>query len=273
MKRAILIGLATLAAGGLATVGCGSNNDSGGGGGAPGTGGSATGGTQTTGTGGQTGGTGGSSSTTATCGTTDGSYTENTTFATEGSTAPYLLNKWGTWGNATIPALAQTTTGPTGLDCSAGCAALTMDFSDGTKQYSAGSIVEYFGTATDSVLDLLNETITVKLAMTVTQATGATASVPISISLFGQDTFTSTTGVDNLWVNDLGSASSLDAASGWHTATYKVTDAAVPSWKATRTVCASGLHSIGITIQNNDAITADNGGVVTLYIQSFGVSP
>jgi hypothetical protein len=32
-------------------------------------------------------------------------------------------------------------------------------------------------------------------------------------------------------------------------------------------------HLRRIAIQNNDAITADNGAVVTLYIQSFGLSP
>jgi hypothetical protein len=120
-------------------------------------------------------------------------------------------------------------------------------------------------------LNLLNETITAKIAVTVAQANGATAVVPISISLFGQDTYTSTTGVDNVWVDDLGSATSLDAAKGWHTVTYKVVDAKVPSWSPTRTVCASDMHDIGISIQNNTAIDAINGAVVTLYVQSFAV--
>jgi hypothetical protein len=219
------------------------------------------------------GSTGGSSSTPATCGTTNGSYRENTTFATAGRTDPYGLNKWGTWGGTTAPTLTQTTTGPTGLDCSSGCAMLTIDFSNGTAQYSAGSIVEYFGSATDSASNLLNETITAKVAMTVAPASGATATVPISVNLFGQDTYVSASGVDNVWVDDLGTAASLDAAAGWHTVTYKVGDAKVPIWSPTRTVCASGLHSIGITIQDNNAITATNGAVVTLYVQSVKVSP
>ncbi|HEX7596857.1 MAG TPA: glycoside hydrolase family 5 protein, partial [Polyangia bacterium] len=165
----------------------------------------------------------------------------------------------------------QTTTGPSGLDCSSGCATLTIDFSNGTAQYSAGSFVEYFGSSSDAVENLLNETITAKIAVTVNQASGATAAVPISLTLFGQDTTTSSNGVDNLWVDDLGSSSSLDAASGWHTVTYQVADANVPSWSPTRTVCASGLHAIGISIQNNATIDDSNGAVVTLYIQSVAV--
>jgi len=105
----------------------------------------------------------------------------------------------------------------------------------------------------------------------VKQASGASTAVPISINLFGQDTYTSSSGVDNAWSNDLGSASSLDAASGWHTVTFKVVDAKVPSWSPTRTVCASALHAIGITIQNTAAIDGTNGAVVTLYVQSVAV--
>jgi hypothetical protein len=268
MKRATLLGMAALTAIGLAPIGCGSNNDSGGGtggtsnGGAPSAGGSQAGGTTGAGTGG---------STSATCGTADGTYQESTTFAT--ATDPYKLNKWGTWGNTTSPTLTQTSTGPTGLDCSTGCAVLTIDFSDGTKQYSAGSFVEYFGSASDSVFNLLNETITAKVAMTVTQASGATAAVPIAVNLFGQDTYASTSGVDNIWTYDMGGATALDAASGWHTVTYKVADAKVPSWSPTRTVCASALHDIGITIQNSETITATNAAVVALYVQSVTVSP
>jgi lysophospholipase L1-like esterase len=214
---------------------------------------------------------GGSTTSSAACDTTDGTYQESTTFQTSGETAPYTLNKWGNWGNATAPTLSQTTMGPSGLDCSSGCAALTMDFSSGTKQYSAGSFVEFFGTSSDSVTNLLNETITVKVALEAKQASGANKDVPISISLFGQDPTTSSNGVDNVWIYDLGSASSLDTASGWHTMTYKVVDASVPSWNPTRTVCASGLHAIGITVQNNETIDDSNGSVVTLYIQSVTV--
>ena len=134
---------------------------------------------------------------------------ENTTFGTEGKTDPYKLNEWG-WGDKTKPTLTQTTTGPDGLDCGSGCAKLTIDFSDGTKQYSAGSFVEYFGTASDSVENLLNETITAEIAVGVEQASGADKAVPIDINLFGQDTYVSTSGVDNLWNKNLGSASSLD---------------------------------------------------------------
>jgi hypothetical protein len=295
MKSLILLGMAVTALG-LGAIGCGSNDNGGGGSGGSGSGSGGSGGSGGTGgtkaTGGSTssggtsgnasggaggsnsstgGNTGGSTSTEATCGTTDGTYQENTTFAS--ATDPYKINQWGTWGNSTLPALTQTTTGPTGLDCGAGCAALTIDFSSGTAQYAAGSMVEYFGSASDSVTNLLNETITAKIAVTVAQASGATTAVPISIRLFGQDSTTSTSGVDNLWIDELDSASALDAATGWHTVTFKVVDTKVPSWAPARTVCASALHSIGFTIQNNSAITADNGAVVTLYVQSVAVSP
>ncbi|MBN2577274.1 MAG: hypothetical protein JXP73_22115, partial [Deltaproteobacteria bacterium] len=152
-----------------------------------------------------------------------------------------------------------------------GCAKLTIDFSDGTAQYSAGSFVEYFGTEADSVENLLNETVTAKIAVAVEQASGADTAVPISINLFGQDTYESTTGVDNAWVKDLGTPSSLAAADGWHEVTFKVVDAEVPSWEPTRTVCASALHAIGITIQNSEAIDGTNGAVVALYVQGVTV--
>ena len=306
MKRAMIFGVAALTAFGFVSTGCLNGNNTGssgtGGKGSGGSGGASSGGASGgsggsggvssggasggsggsggvssggasggSSSGGASGGSGGSTTSTGACGTDDGSYAENTTFGTEGATDPYKLNKWGTWGNTTEPALTQTTTGPSGLDCSSGCAMLTIDFSDGTKQYSAGSVVEYFGTASDSVENLLNETITAKIAVGIEQASGANTAVPIDINLFGQDTYASTTGTDNEWVNGLGSASSLDAGSGWHTVTYKVTDAKVPSWSPTRTVCASGLHAIGIAIQNNAGIDGSNGAVVTLYIQSVSV--
>ena len=303
MKRLIVLGVAALTAHGF-VVGCSSSSGTGGGTGGAATGGSSNGGSPSAGAGGKAGtpsggsttasggntsssggstnssggsttATGGSSNTSGTsgaCSTTDGSYQESTTFGTAGATDPYKLNKWGTtWGDSTQPTLSQTTSGPSGLDCGSGCAALTIDFSSGTTQYSAGSFVEFFGSSTDSVTNLLNETITAKIAVTVAQAGGAGTAVPISISLFGQDTYASTNGVDNLWVDDLGSASSLDASAGWHTVTYKVADANVPSWSPTRTVCASALHAIGITIQNNTAIDDSNGAVVTLYVQSVTV--
>jgi len=300
MKRSTMFGVAALTAFGFAAMGClndntlasGGNGGSGGGSGGAASGGASGGSSTSSSSGGSgggsggaasggasggsstsssSGGSGGSTTSSAACGTTDGSYKEDTTFGTADSTAPYKLNKWGTWGNGTEPALTQTTTGPSGLDCSSGCAMLTIDFSDTTKQYSAGSFVEYFGTASDSVENLLNETITAKIAVGVKQASGANTAVPISISLFGQDTFVSTSGTDNLWSNDLGSASSLDAASGWHTVTFKVVDAKVPSWSPTRTVCASALHAMGITIQNNAVIDGSNGAVVTLYVQNVSV--
>jgi hypothetical protein len=287
MKRAIIVGVAALTAFGLASLGCGNNapSASGGNGGSKATGGASSGGASggsggKAGTGGDSSGgaSGGSSTTSSTggstsssCGTSDGTYEEDTTFGTAGATDPYKLNKWGTWGDGTGPALTQTTTGPSGLDCGSGCAMLTIDFSDGTKQYSAGSFVQFFGTSSDSTSNLLNETITAKIAVGVAKASGANSDVPISINLFGQDTYASTSGVDNLWSDDLGQPSSLDAASGWHTVTFKVQDAKVPSWGPTRTVCASGLHAFGITIQNNADINSTNGGVVTLYVQSVSV--
>jgi hypothetical protein len=299
MKRTAIVGLVALTAFAFVAVGCGSSESSGatggssGGGatGSAGTSGASNGGTAgskqsggttsttSTAAGGTTGATstsagGGSSSSTSTaCGTTTGTYTEKRTFATAGTTDPFKLNKWGTWGNGTAPTLSQTATGPSGLDCSSGCAVLTMDFSSGTTQYSAGSFVEYFGTSTDAVFNLLGETITVKIALTVTKATGAVSDPPINIILFGQDTFVSTTGVDNSWGDDLGDAASLDAATGWHSVTYQVGDEKVPSWNPTRTVCASGIHALGINVQNNAVIDDTNAAVVTMYVQSVAVAP
>ncbi len=291
MTKAIRFALAAFAGLALASSGCSSSSDSSSAGGGKSSasssgsagsggssskrssGGSASSGGKSSASSSSSGGSssGGSTTSEAACGSENGTYQENTTFSTSGATAPYTLNKWGTWGNETEPSLTQTTTAPDGLDCSSGCAALTIDFSNGTKQYSAGSLVQFFGTSADSVTNLLNETITVKVALEVKPASDASKDVPISVSLFGQDPTTSSNGVDNLWIHDLGSASSLAAASGWHTVTFKVVDAKVPSWSPTRTVCASGLHALGITIQNNNTIDEGNGGVITLYLQSVTV--
>lgn len=299
MRRLAILGVAALTTVGLVSVGCSSssNNPASGaggststtGGGATGTTGGSTSASSSTGgaaatTGGSTGtpaATGGSSSAggntgtagSTACGTTNGTYTENTTFATAASTAPYKLNSWGTWGSTTTPTVTQTTTGPTGIDCSAGCAVLTLDFAAGTAAYAAGLITEYFGTTDTSVENLLNETITAKVAVSITQASGATVAVPISIDWVGYDTFTDSTGVDNVWVINVGTASSLDVANGFQSKTLKVTDQGVPSWAVVRTVCASGLHSIGIRIQNSAAIDATNGATVSLYVQSIAVAP
>jgi len=218
-------------------------------------------------------GTGGSTGT-AGCGTTNGTYTEATTFATATKTTPYSMNAYN-FGTTNPTSFTQTTTGPTGLDCSAGCAMMTLSFGAGLLQYGAGSqFVQYFGATATDVKNLLNETVTMKIAVTLTPATGATAPLPVTVGMFAQDTFTSTNGgTDNIWTYDLGTPASLDAASGWHTVTYKVTDANVPSWQPTRWVCASALHDIGIVIQNNAAITATNAGTITLYVQSVTVSP
>jgi hypothetical protein len=292
MNKSIMFGIAAVAAAGLVSMGCGSsdNQTSGSGGkqgsGGAGTGGAATGGSngsggKTGGGGSATGGTGGGSSATggtsggggstaASCGTTDGTESLNTTFETADSTKPFEVNKWGTWTGAE-PLLEQTTSGPSGLDCSSGCAKLTVDYKAGTGQYSAGLAEQYFGAATTSTLNLLNETMTAKLALVVKKADGASKDVPIVISFTGEDTLVSTNN-DNVWVYDLpGKAAALDAASGWHTVSYKIVDAQVPSWKPTRTVCASGLHDIAIRIQNTEAIDDSNAALVTLYIQSVSV--
>jgi hypothetical protein len=218
-------------------------------------------------------GTGGSTGT-AGCGTTNGTYTEATTFATATKTTPYSMNAYN-FGTTNPTSFTQTTTGPTGLDCSAGCAMMTLSFGAGLLQYGAGSqFVQYFGATATDVKNLLNETVTMKIAVTLTPATGATAPLPVTVGMFAQDTFTSTNGgTDNIWTDDLGTPASLDAASGWHTVTYKVIDAHVPSWAPTRWVCGATLHDIGIVIQNSVAITATNAGTVTLYVQSVTVSP
>jgi hypothetical protein len=112
-----------------------------------------------------------------------------------------------------------------------------------------------------------------KIAVTTTAASGATAMPPVTVGMFAQDTFVSMTGVDNIWFDDLGTTTALDASSGWHTVTYKVVDVHAPSWAATRWVCASALHDLGIVIQNSAATTNTNAGTVTLYVQSVAVAP
>jgi hypothetical protein len=226
-----------------------------------------------TGTGGSTTAVGGSTGASG-CDTTNGTYTEATTFATATKTTPYSMNAYN-FGTTNPTSFTQTTTGPTGLDCSAGCAMMTLSFGAGLLQYGAGSqFVQYFGATATDVKNLLNETVTMKIAVTLTPATGATAPLPVTVGMFAQDTFTSTNGgTDNIWTYDLGTPASLDAASGWHTVTYKVIDAHVPSWAPTRWVCGATLHDIGIVIQNNVAITATNAGTITLYVQSVTVSP
>jgi hypothetical protein len=218
-------------------------------------------------------GTGGSTSASG-CDTTNGTYTEATTFATATKTTPYSLNSYG-FGTPDPSSLTQTTTGPAGLDCSAGCATMTLSFAAGLAQYGAGAqFVQYFGAIATDVKNLLNETATMKIAVTLTPATGATAALPVTVGMFAQDTFTSTNGgTDNIWTDDLGTPASLGAASGWHTVTYKVIDAHVPSWAPTRWVCGSALHDLGIVIGNNAAITATNAGTITLYVQSVAVAP
>ncbi len=235
--------------------------------------GGAGGSTAPTGTGGSTTAVGGSTGASA-CDTASGTYTEATTFATATKTTPYSMNAYN-FGTTNPTSLTQTTTGPAGLDCSAGCAMMTLSFGAGLLQYGAGSqFVQYFGATATDVKNLLNETVTMKIAVTLTPATGATAALPVTVGMFAQDTFTSTNGgTDNIWTDDLGTPASLDAASGWHTFTYKVIDAYVPSWAPTRWVCGSTLHDLGIVIGNNAAITATNAGTITLYVQSVTVAP
>jgi endoglucanase len=226
-----------------------------------------------TGGSGGTGGTAGGSTGTAGCDTTNGTYTEATTFATATKTTPYTMNAYS-FPTTTATSLTQTTTGPAGLDCSAGCAMMTLSYDAGIAQYGAGAqFVQFFGATATDVKNLLNETVTMKIAVTLTPATGATAALPATVGMFAQDTFATTTYTDNIWTYDLGTPASLDAASGWHTFTYKVIDAYVPTWAPTRWVCGSTLHDLGIVIGNNAAITATNAGTITLYVQSVTVSP
>ena len=231
---------------------------------------SGTGGAAGTGAGGAAAG--GSTGASA-CDTTNGTYTEATTFATATKTTPYTMNAYS-FPTSTATSLTQTTTGPAGLDCSAGCAMMTLSYPSGIAQYGAGAqFVQFFGATATDVKNLLNETVTMKIAVTLTPATGATAALPATVGMFAQDTFATTTFTDNIWTYDLGTPASLDAASGWHTFTYKVIDAYVPSWAPTRWVCGSTLHDLGIVIGNNAAITATNAGTITLYVQSVTVAP
>lgn len=249
------------------------NNDEGGTGGA---GTIATGGDSAVGGGASTGGAattaGGSSSTGNDCPKDNGTYTETTTFATAGGTnpiAPYNLNPFGF--DTSAASVSQTTEGPAGLDCSSGCGVMTLTYTPGLLQYKAGGqFVEYFGTATDSIQNLLNETITLELAV---QVIPSGTALPVTVTLTGQDTFATTTYVDNNWSFDLGNLTSLDASKGWHTKTYKVTDTHVPTWAPTRWVCASGMHDVAIAILNNADITDATAATIKLYVKSVSISP
>jgi hypothetical protein len=277
MKRAFLSGMAVLTVLGFAAMGCTDSSDppgpGGGNGGSTGAGGASNGGTTSTPTG--SGGSTTANTAASGCATVNGTYTETTAFATTAKTDPYTLNSYSDFAPSSNRAsLTQTTTGPAGLDCTAGCAMMTLNYEAGVTQWGGGAqFVQFFGTTATDVTNLLNETITMKVAVTATPASGATAAVPVTVAMFAQDTYTSTSGVDNMWVYDLGTLTALDSASGWHTVKYKVVDAHVPSWAATRWVCASSLHDIGVVIQNKEAITATNAGTITLYVQSVTVSP
>jgi hypothetical protein len=281
MKRAMLIRAAALTVLGFAAMGCTGDSDPsgpGGGNGGSSAGGSGAGGASNGGTTSTPTGSGGSTtvSTAASgCPTVNGTYTETTAFATAGKTDPYALNAYSAFAPpSTLVSLTQTATGPAGLDCSAGCAVMSLSYEAGIAQWNGGAqIVEYFGATSTDVSNLLNETVTMKIAVAATPAAGATAAVPVTVAMFGQDTFASTSGVDNMWVYDLGTLTALDAASGWHTVKYKVVDAHVPSWQATRWVCASSLHTLGVVIQNKEAITATNAGTIKLYVGSVTVAP
>jgi len=295
MKRLVLVGVAALAAFGFAAAGCSSdskpaattaatggavNGGAMGTGGATGTSTSATGGATSAATGGTsstaaTGGTsttaatggataGGDTSTSAACGTTNGVVNQTSAFAT--TLDPYKINSWPTTPTPLAATLELTTTAPTGIDCSGGCAHLSVDFTAGTAAYGGGAIDQYFGAAATATENLLNETVTIKLAVVVTGA----ATVPAEIDLDGLDTFATTNYVDNIWVKKLGEFSALGTMS---TVTYKIIDAPVPSWAATRTVCGSGLHTLRIVVANSAAIDATNAAKVDVYVQSIAIAP
>ncbi len=298
ITRSRVLGLAVL--GGLWIAGCSSNNNAttnnnadtggnaatgggtsvaatGGSNGNPATGGSnshpATGGSNSNpATGGSngnpaTGGAtaGGSSGTSVACGTTNGTLNQTSAFAT--TLDPYKINSWsGAGGTAIAATLELTTTAPTGIDCSGGCAHLSVDFPSGAAAYGGGAMDQYFGAATTATENLLNETVTINLAVVVTGA----ATVPVEVDLDGLDTFATTTNTDNLWVHKLGDLTALSTMS---TVTFKVVDAPVPSWAPTRTVCASGLHVLRIVVSCSAAITDANAATIDIYVQSISITP
>jgi hypothetical protein len=208
-------------------------------------------------------GTAGGNTSTA-CGTTNGTLNQTSAFAT--TLDPYKLNSWPTTPTPLAATLELTTTAPTGIDCSGGCAHLSVDFTSGTAAYGGGAIDQYFGATDTATENLLNETVTIKLAVVVTGA----ATVPVEVDLDGLDTFATTNYVDNLWVHKLGELTALSTMS---TVTFKVVDAQVPSWSPTRTVCASGLHTLRIVVANSAAITDANAAKIDIYVQSISITP
>lgn len=290
MRLLTVLGVAALTT--VSVVGCSSSSNnpaSGAGGSSAGTGGSenggatggqtsassstggstgtpaATGGTNTGATGGSASAGGDTSAGGSTgCGTTNGVLNQTSAFAT--TLDPYKLNSWPTTPTPLAATLEVTTTAPTGIDCSGGCAHLSVDFTAGTAAYGGGAIDQYFGATTTATENLLNETVTINLAVVVT----GSATVPAEIDLDGLDTFATTTYTDNVWVKKLGEFSALGTMS---TVTYKVVDVAVPSWAPTRTVCASSLHTLRIVVTNSAAIDASNAAKVDVYVQSIAIAP
>jgi len=288
MKRQVLLG-AALTAFGFAAMGCSSSSNSSGTGGTnAATGGTssagATGGTTSAGaTGGatgtvapHTGGTTGAGTTAAAtggataggssgCGTVDGVFSQTTTFAT--ALAPWVANKWSpATGTPITASLELTTTAPSGIDCSAGCAHLTADFADGMLAYGGAAMDQYFGATATDTENLLNETITVNLAVVVTGA----ATAPVAVDLDGLDTFATTNYYDNLWVHNLGSLSALSTMAPLP---YKVVDVGVPTWGVLRTVCGSALHTLRIVVSNSAPIDTTNAAKVEVYVQSITIAP
>jgi hypothetical protein len=199
------------------------------------------------------------------CPTVNGSYTESTTFGTAGSTSPYQGNVWSSAIAVSTPPLVQTTIGASGVDCSAGCARFTTTWPAGTGQYAGGNAVNFLAGATN----MLNETVTINLAVVVTRADGATDDPPVEIDLAVFKDFSGQ--ATGYWTASLGSLSSL--AEQFHTFTQKLTDIGVPKSQPSATICASAVTALAIQVGSTASVTQANAGTLDIYIQSISVAP
>ena len=245
----------------VGTGGIGSTGGTSGNGGTLGTGGIVgTGGS--VGTGG-TVGTGGAGTGGATgCGTAKSTFTQTLTFG--GGLGPLATSP------STPPAGAQltyTTVGPAVNPtlCSAGCAALSMNFANGTAIYSASvSAVEFFS----PLANLVGSTLTFTIAID-----NPGTRVPIQVQAYATDNAS----MQLSWsagTSVYGSALTAYAAENTPAGAGKaISTTLVDHTGRPATYCASATYSVGLQLQNMAAITSANAGLVTVYITRVTITP
>ena len=215
----------------------------------------------TTGAGGA--GTGGTSA--ATCGTTKSTFAQTITFgARDGGSGPLATSP------ATPPAGAQltyTTEGPTTNPtlCTAGCAALSMNYVASTSAYSTSvSAIEFLSPPTN----LVGSTVTFTIAI---DDPGTKAPIQLQAYATGdassQWSWSAGTNISGTGLTAY-AAENTPAGAGKTFSTTLADHTGRPG-----TYCASATNIIGLQLQNIGAITAANAGPVTIYITSITITP